>query len=246
MKTGNGYSGSNVGVADAGEAVGRHVRRIALGALLLVSGAQAQSVLYSETFEGAHNWTLNVSSGANGADPNFWTVSDNEGGVAPSGCGVAANGNKTLHVTSVFFPSGGANYDFGGLCGFLFCPQTSKRAESPTLSTVGHGSVTLAFDYIANGDGLNDNASVLYNIGLGWVVLTPSLKSPVCGGGTGQWTRYEAQLPAEAGDQPDLRIAINWTNNDDGVGTDPSIAINNVQVSTPSINLFADGFEETL
>jgi hypothetical protein len=242
--------GTNGGVADLGmtgsrKAIIHSICAMALAALSLASGAQAQTVLYSEMFEGVHGWTLNVASGVNGADPNFWTVSDNEGGVSPPGCGVAANGDKTLHVTAVFNPTGGAAYDTGGLCGFLFCPQANMRAESPSMSTVGQNSVSLAFDYIANGDALIDNASVLYNIGLGWVVLTPSLKSPVCGSGTGQWTHYETQLPAEAGDQPSLKIAINWTNNDDGVGTDPSVAINNVQVFTPSINLFADGFEAT-
>lgn len=250
MNMSTGYCGTNGGVADTGMACSRKAGArnfcvAAVAALLLASGAQAQTVLYSETFEGAHGWTLNVASGVNGADPNFWTVSDNEGGVSPPGCGVAVNGNKTLHVTESFNPSGGAAYDAGGLCGFLFCPESNMRAESPSMSTVGQNSVSLAFDYIANGDGLIDNASVLYNIGLGWVVLTPSLKSPVCGGGNGQWAHYEAQLPAEAGDQPSLKIAINWTNNDDGVGTDPSVAINNVQVFTPSINVFADGFEAT-
>ena len=92
--------------------------------------------LYLETFNGTHNWTLNTSTGTNGADPNFWTVSDNEGGVAPPGCGVASNGDATLHITSVFNPTGGAAYDAGGLCGVLYCPQTASAASSPNINTV--------------------------------------------------------------------------------------------------------------
>lgn len=197
-----------------------------------ISTGSPQTV-YSQDFEGTHNWTLNVASGTNGADPNFWTVSDNEGGVAPGGCGVATNGNKTLHITSVFFPTAGASYDAGGLCGILFCPQTSMRAESPAFSTVGLNNLTLEFDFISMGEGLNDNASVWYNTGSGWVVLNNSIKSPICGGGQGQWAHFSAALPAACNNQAAVQVAINWENNDDGVGTDPSIAINDVLVTAP-------------
>jgi hypothetical protein len=187
--------------------------------------------IYFEGFEGTHNWTLNVSSGANGADPNFWKVSDAEGGVVAGGCGTFSNGNKTLHVTSVFFPDGGAAYDAGGLCGLLFCPQTNARAESPAVSTVGFTSAKLEFDFIANGDGLNDNASLLYNAGNGWTLLAASLKSEICGGGEGKWAHYSGNLPVDAINVSELRVAINWTNNDDGIGSDPSVAINDVKIT---------------
>lgn len=216
---------------------------VVVAAISAAASVQAQTVLYAETFEGQHGWTLNVPSGTNGSDPNFWLVSDNEAGLPPPACSAGSNGNKTLHVTSVFNPNAGAVYDVGGLCGILFCPQTNMRAESPAFSTVGSSAVSLSFDYIANGAALTDNASVLYNIGAGWVALTPSLKSPLCGTGQGQWAHFEALLPAEAGNQPNLRIGINWTNNDDGVGTDPSVAINNVQVIDAFSILFADSFE---
>ncbi len=118
------------------------------------------TVYYSQNFAGAHGWTLNVPTGVNGADNNFWVVNDNEGGVAPPGCGVASNGNNTLHITSVFCPTCGAAYDAGGLCGILFCPQTNMRAESPAISTIGGSNLNLEFDYISMGDALLDNASV--------------------------------------------------------------------------------------
>jgi hypothetical protein len=76
---------------------------------------------------------------------------------------VANNGNKTLFVTSVFNPNGGAAYDAGGLCGILFCPQTNAAAVSPLISTVGFSGLTLAFDFIGNGDGLLDNCSLDYS-----------------------------------------------------------------------------------
>jgi hypothetical protein len=199
--------------------------------LLASSAAQAQTVLYSQDFEGAHDWTLNVATGTQGADANFWTDSANEGGVLPPGCQVANNGNKTLHVTEVFNPSGGAAYDAGGLCGFLFYPQANTRAESPAFSTLGATTVQLKFNYIANGDALNDNASVQFDAGAGWTDLTASIKSPLCGGGQGQWTTYTATLPAAAVNNSSVKIGIRWVNNDDGVGTDPSVAIDHVVIT---------------
>lgn len=197
------------------------------------SGTGSTSTLYDETFDNPTNgWILNTPTGINGSDPNFWTISDNEGGVLPPGCGVATNGNKSLHITSVFNPSGGAAYDAGGLCGIFTCPQTSARAESPNISTIGATSLTLTFDYISLGDGLADNASVVYstNGGSSWATLAASIKSTVCANGQGQWTAASYTLPAACVGISNLRVGINWVNNDDGVGTDPSVAINNVKV----------------
>ena len=201
----------------------------------VTDAAGGTTALYSEDFNsGAGGWTLNIPTGAEGADPNFFVVNDNEGGVLPPGCGVATNGDATLHITSVFFPAGGAAYDAGGLCGFLFCPQTDRRSESPTISTVGQTGLTLTFDFIANGSGANDQGTVWYNDGLGWTQLGAALASPVCGSVQGQWTAYSATLPASCENIANLQIAIRWVNNDDGVGTDPSIAVNNIAVTAAS------------
>ncbi|HEX2898608.1 MAG TPA: SprB repeat-containing protein, partial [Bacteroidia bacterium] len=195
-------------------------------------GSTQNVVVFNETFDPAGSWTLNVPTGVNGADNNFWVINDNEGGVLPPGCGVASNGNNSLHITSVFFPAGGAAYDAGGLCGILFCPETNMRAESPVINTTGFSNLTLTFDFISMGDALLDNASVWYNDGLGWTLLNPSIKSVNCLGGQGQWTGASFVLPANTWNNPNLRIGFNWTNNDDGIGTDPSVAINNVQITS--------------
>jgi hypothetical protein len=197
----------------------------------------AQTTIYSENFEGIHSWTLNVPSGTNGADPNFFTVSDNEGGVLPLGCELSNNGNKTLHIASVFNPNGGAQYDAGGLCGILFCPQTNYRTESPSFSTIGLTNITVKFDFIGFGDGLSDNASFWYNAGSGWVLLEPSLKSVICLGGKGQWTNKNIILPVLAENNPNVKIGFNWTNDDDGVGTNPSFAVNNIIVSSSNLSI---------
>ncbi|MEM6269016.1 MAG: PKD domain-containing protein [Bacteroidota bacterium] len=193
-------------------------------------------ILYFEDFDGLVNWTLNVASGSNGADHNFWVVNDNEGGLPPPACGTANNGDSTLHITSVAFPNGGAAYDAGGLCGTLFCPETNMRAESPVISTVGYSSITLEFNFIANGDSIFDNASVVMNDGSGWTTVVPSLKSNVCLNLQGEWQNFSVVLPPSADNNPNLRVGFNWTNNDDGIGTDPSVSINNVQLRTAAAN----------
>ncbi len=213
------------------------------GAVVVYPAATASTscsgttTVFSETFNaGAGTWTLNTSTGTNGAQANTWIVSAAEGGVAPPGCGVANNGDNTLHITCTSMFCGslitGAVYNAS--------EATSKRAESPAFSTSGYSNLTLSFDYISLGDGLNDNASVLYNDGSGWITLVNSIKSTVCGGGQGTWTNYTVSLPASCNNNPNVKIGFNWVNNADNVGTDPSVAINNVSVTTavtPSVNI---------
>jgi gliding motility-associated-like protein len=204
--------------------------------LEVVDANSGSTSLFFEDFESnAATWNLNVPMGIEGTDPNYFEVDDDEGGVAPGGCGIAGNGDATLHITSVFFPGGGAAYDAGGLCGVLFCPQADRQAESPFISTVGQSNLTLAFDYIAQGDIPNDQSTVWYNAGSGWVQLGGPLFS-----GTGAcapqglWSAFSSPLPVVCENIPNLQIAIRWVNNDDGVGTDPSVAINNLEVFTNS------------
>jgi hypothetical protein len=42
----------------------------------------------------------------------------------------------------------------------------------------------------------------------------------------------DVNLPASCNNNPNLKIGFVWTNNDDGVGTDPSVAINDISIST--------------
>lgn len=193
-----------------------------------------QTTVWQENFNTAANWNLSFPTGLNDANANFWVVNANEGGVLPPGCGVANNGNNTLHITSQIFPSGGAAYNAGGLCPMLLCVTTNTLAHTNNISTVGFSNLNLSFDFISNGQALLDNLSLMYNTGSGWQVLDPSLKSPVCGSGQGQWTAYSIALPPACNNIPNLQLGFNWTNNDDGVGTDPSAAIDNIVITSLS------------
>ncbi|WP_163411581.1 T9SS type A sorting domain-containing protein [Flavobacterium ajazii] len=134
-------------------------------------------------------------------------------------------------------PSGGATYDAGGLCGLLFCPQTDKRAESPSFSTIGFNSIAVSFNYIENGDGLNDNATFWYYDGTSWAQIEDMPKTSVCGGGQGMWVTRTISLPASANNNPNIKIAFRWVNNDDGVGTDPSFAVDNIVVKSTTLSV---------
>lgn len=195
----------------------------------------SQTPIYTENFDGAVTWTLNTSFGTNDADANLWEISDSESGVLPPGCGTAGTGNNSLYITSTLFPGSGAAYNAGGFCGFGICVNTHRRAESPVISTVGYTNLTLSFDYIHNGQAGQDYGSVWINTGTGWLTLVPTLATtPTCGGGQGQWTAYSIAMPVSCENNPNLKIGFGWQNNDDGIGTDPSIAINNVRITVPS------------
>ena len=59
-------------------------------------------------------------------------------------------------------------------------------------------------------------------------------KTTVCSSGQGQWAAYTIALPASANNNPTVKIGFRWVNNDDGVGTDPSYAIDSLSLSTAS------------
>lgn len=202
----------------------------------VAAGSSVTATLFSDDITAASSgtWSMNISSGTNDGSHNFWEINDDEGGVVAGGCGVANNGDATLHVASTMPLISGAAYNAGGLClgGLGMCVTTNMRAESPTFVTTGYNNITLTFDFISLGDGLNDNCSVVYDDGSGWQVANASIKSATCGSGQGLWTSATVVLPASCNNNPAVRIGFNWTNNDDGVGSDPSAAINNVRVTS--------------
>ncbi len=195
------------------------------------------------TYVGANGaWTQTIL-GPEGADPNTWYVSCAENGHTPTVCGsgcVAAAPTATLatlHLGSNQTSLGdiGAAYDAGGLCGFWTCPQTNRRIESPTINCTGQSTITLAFNYIENGSNPTDDASVWYFNGATWALLTNTAITPVnCPGSQGRWTAFSAVLPASANNNPNVKIGFLWINNDDGVGTDPSFAVDDITLSVAS------------
>lgn len=203
------------------------------------SGGVNWDTIHYETFDGAQTWTLNTSAGANEANNNYWTISDSCGGNIPAGnCGVNNNGDKTLYVTSYLQAYPGAAYDAGGLCGILACTGTNMAAESGNINTAGAHNLVLSFEFIGDGDGMTDNASLYYSIngGTSYNLLDSSLKSSnnntcvTSGDGEGKWAYRSYDLPGSCNNISNFVLRFNWTNNDDGVGTDPSFAVDNIAI----------------
>ena len=212
-------------------------------------GGGGPVTVYSEDFDGnggtGSTWgTLNQDVGAQGSAANRWYISDEEDGNAPGQCGTAGNNDQSLHVGSTTVGDLGAAYDASApnafLCGLLppnGCPvNTNKRSSSLNINTIGYTGMTLNFNYIENGEGADDDAVVEYstNGGTSWTQLSNTAKTPLCGGGQGQWTAFSAPLPASCENIANLRIAFRWQNDADGVGTDPSFAVDDITIVAPS------------
>lgn len=221
------------------------------------------------TYTGPNGAWSTMNTGTNGACANIWFVSCQENGNPVGACGSGCGTNETLHIGNnaagcaspngcFFCPSGdcGAAYDAScppALC-FVCCScqssQSDTRAVSPIINTVGQAGLTLRFKYMEGGSGTTDNALLDYYDGTVWSTLVDLPKTPVGGcGGQGTWTAYSIALPASANNNPSMRIGFRWVNDDDGNGTDPSVAIDDVEVLTtwtpncagPIINELSNG-----
>ncbi len=185
-------------------------------------------------------WTV-TNTGLNQATANIWYVSANERGVGAGNCGIGCGGteSRTLHLG----PAPAAGGDVGAayletdpfFCSFGFCAITDRRVESPTIDCSGISAIPLTFDYIENGEGTNDDCTVWYSANNGgtWTLLDNPPKTALCGGGQGLWATRNLVLPASANNNPTVKIGFRWVNNGNGVGTDPSFAVDNIQVGIP-------------
>lgn len=225
-------------------------------AILLSYSLQAQ-IFWTEAFEnscasdcpaagsntGNGPWTVTDASPAldgcgDPTEPNTWYVSCAENGQAAGVCGAGCigAGDESLHVGSVTLGDMGASYDAGGWCdaglsGFgFFGTPTDKRIESPTINCTPYSNITLAFNYIENGDLAIDNATLWWFNGTVWAQLFDLAKTTLCAG-QGMWTAYSVVLPAAANNNPNVKIGFRWVNDDDGAGTDPSFAVDDITLS---------------
>ena len=209
------------------------------------------SLCLANTYAG---WSIS-NTGTNGAFANNWYISCAENGLPPGSCGAGCGNDATLHISNVagspggLCPTGdcGAAYDAS-----LASVVTNRRVESPLISTAGISNVRLRYDYIASGSAGTDFYEVVYSTDGGgtWLSLTTGPTSTCCCSfldcflsvccapstttcgslRQGNWTQVTLALPATTENIGNLRIGFNWTNNGDNIGTDPSVAINNLQL----------------
>lgn len=197
------------------------------------------------------NWTL-TNTGANSATSNNWFVSAAENGMNPGQCGTGCGSNRSLHLgATIVIDPGAAYYDSGlpGLCAaFGACGATDRRAESPVINGTGFVNLYVTFNYLEGGNAA-DNATLWYHNGTAWSQLEDTPKTLCCGGVAcngslqGLWTERTVNLPASANENPAFRLAFRWVNNDDGIATDPSFAVDNIRVygtSSAPLGCFGD------
>lgn len=182
-------------------------------------------------------WAV-VSTGANEEFANSFYVSATEQ-IGADNCGIPCGGNndRSLHVSNTAITFGGIPIlpaDGGGV--YLADATTNVRCESPAIDCSGYSNIELTFDYIEFGQGAIDNATLWYYDGTDWTQLDDPAKTECCGGpcngmNQGNFTEYAITLPASANNNPNVRLGFHWTNNNDGVGSDPSFAVDNLALT---------------
>jgi hypothetical protein len=218
-----------------------------LSLLFLSYLGYSQVVVWQDDFETPSNWNLNQSTGINGIDANSWFISDEEGGVAVGGCGLATNGNKTLHVgcQGSWCVGSGATYNAGdGGLGFIDATTHTRAVCANGINTSNSQNLWIEFDYIGVGQSGSDFGKIIYSIDGGntWLSMQTISPAPICGNGQGLWTLFSAALPQSCMNIPNLKIGFEWVNDNDGAGTDPSLAINNLRILSPGQPTVFAGF----
>lgn len=187
------------------------------------NAVEAGGVFYSEDFESGYNgWTRSCFScgGFAYTDPNVWVVGGNAG-MTGSGAAYPSADPATESYT----------YDKSGTATFM------PILITPAISTSGKTDITMSFDYKVVGETAADYMIMAYNIGgAGWYFYyTPGTFYDQATA-----TTYSGTLESSFEDEASIQFAFVWISDDDGVGTDPPIAIDNFELSTPSTDVAAD------
>lgn len=178
-------------------------------------------------------WTVS-NTGTNVATANIWYVSAAENGNAAGQCGTGCGNDRTLHIGSdptIMGDIGAAYFEgLSGFCGLFGCGATDKRVESPTVNCGAYTNIQLSFLYLEGGN-VADNATLWYYNGTTWSQLTDLAKTIGACSPQGTWTLYSTTLPASAENNPNVKIGFHWVNNDNGVASDPSIAVDDIVIT---------------
>lgn len=197
-------------------------------------GGGGTQTLAQDNFDGANNWTINTPIGAQASEANLWKISDEESwdGVCGSGNLVTA-GDKTLHVTcqGLFCIGTGALYFAGDGGSFGYPSNTDKYSTFNTnINTTGLTNIHVKFGWRGAGQTNQDYALLRYstNGGANWTDLSTKYQNQV------NWACADVTLPVACENQANLRIGFRWINDNDGAGTDPSFAVDDLLVTAGS------------
>jgi hypothetical protein len=207
----------------------RLTRLLAAGALLLGSmGAQAQTTVFNETFEGATNsFTL-----VNGSETNQWYVG------TPGGNGPTTTGTKAAYISN----------DAGVTNAYTITTTSVTHLYRDVTFPTGQNIVQLGFDWKAGGESTFDYIQVF---------LVPTTVTPAAGtllvNGTASavqigsninlqttFGRTTLRLPASVVGTTQ-RLVFTWRN-DGSVGTQPPGVIDNVTATAQTASPISGAF----
>jgi hypothetical protein len=217
--------------------------------------SKAQTVIYSEDFEGAlPTFQLNTSdlSGVNSSE-NLWTINNTYTGGnfdfvcpnpiigtqnvtltnTPNQPGTITNSPLSyyMHISCVQAADQGiANCAF--IAANTICPpEESYFAKMSTnINTVGQSNVNFSFWWLCQGS--NSNFGELYysiDGGNTWVLETNGSTSQFQG--VSNWT-FESISNPLYNNQPNLRFAFRFVNNVSFLATDPAFGVDDIQVTS--------------
>jgi|GEM_PF-519948 len=182
--------------------------------------------------------------GTNGNTANIWYISGKECGNNAGSCQNVCAGDASLHMgsgVSTVLDSGAA-YSFGNP-GPLINVQTNKRIQSPVINCANKYNIIVEFNYLENGSGTVDNAMLVYFDGVAWtsiVDLNKTIQGACPGGST--WTKFRVNLPASSNNNANVRIGFSWSNDADGIGANPSFAVDDITLTDQSDAFTAEYF----
>jgi PKD repeat protein len=162
--------------------------------------------------------------------------------------------NRSLHITS---QAGCSGLIYAGTPGFddwncitisgndFPLTQTEQFAAlNQNIDATGKCNIKLTADFFLGGsaNGLEAHSTILYSIdgGVSWKIVQDNLSScsHFIAGSCNNWNRRTFQLPADADNQPDLRIAFRWVedgntnNNTQDYALGASFNVDNVMLSS--------------
>lgn len=189
-------------------------------------------------------WTM-ATTGTNDSYADAWYVSATANGTGLNNCATFCTNanNRSLHVGNADLSALGVHADTGStyltgvFCGSGICSTTHKRAQSPTINCTGKTNIVLTCLYYEGGELNGDYATLVFSAdnGVTWsnVIQMPQTIS-ACPAPNGTWRSYSYALPATANNNPTVKIGLNWVNDNDGNGVDPSFAIDDIKLQTPT------------
>jgi len=196
----------------------------------------------ANTYSGTNGPWTQTTTGTNDSYADGWFVSARASGTGAQNCSDNCSAlpvtDRSLHVGNAAIPlvgfgaDTGSTYLTGTFCSSGICSATHKRIESPSVNTVGRDSVGISFVYYEGGELNGDEATLWYSgdNGLTWTQIDQLAKiSNSCAAPSGLWTEFSMLLPASASNNAvGIKIGFEWVNDNDGIGTDPSFAVDDI------------------